>query len=163
AAVAPAATTPPRRRCTTAGDDEAGDEEGRIESYACMTPCRLQVSWRAKRRPFGSPSAASKGAPMAPNEPIAARAFWIASPGRGEMRRGLGPVHGPGSVLVETLYSGSSRGTESLVLAGRVPVSEQARMRAPFQAGRFPGPVKYGYASVGRVLEGPDTLRGRLV
>lgn len=100
---------------------------------------------------------------MAPNEPIAARAFWIASPGRGEIRTELVPAPGPGSVLVETLYSGISRGTESLVFAGRVPVSEHARMRAPFQAGRFPGPVKYGYASVGRVLEGPDTLRGRLV
>ena len=29
-------------------------------------------------------------------------------------------------------------------------------MRAPFQAGDFPAPVKYGYASVGRVEEGPD-------
>ena len=36
-------------------------------------------------------------------------------------------------------------------------------MRAPFQAGDFPGPVKYGYASVGLVERGPDELAGRTV
>ncbi len=35
-------------------------------------------------------------------------------------------------------------------------------MRAPFQAGELPGPVKYGYASVGTVVErGPRDLEGR--
>lgn len=46
---------------------------------------------------------------------------------------------------------------------GGVPPGEYARMRAPFQQGEFPGPVKYGYASTGRVLEGPAALRGREV
>src|SRR5690554_1320934 len=100
---------------------------------------------------------------MAQTEPIAARAFWTASPGRGEIRSEPLPAPAPGSVLVEALYSGISRGTESLIFAGRVPASEHARMRAPFQAGRLPGPIKYGYSSVGRVLEGPDALRGRAV
>jgi threonine dehydrogenase-like Zn-dependent dehydrogenase len=36
-------------------------------------------------------------------------------------------------------------------------------MRAPFQEGDFPGPVKYGYLSVGVVEEGPDALTGRTV
>jgi threonine dehydrogenase-like Zn-dependent dehydrogenase len=36
-------------------------------------------------------------------------------------------------------------------------------MRAPFQAGNFPAPVKYGYAAVGRVEEGANGLRGRTV
>jgi threonine dehydrogenase-like Zn-dependent dehydrogenase len=36
-------------------------------------------------------------------------------------------------------------------------------MRAPFQEGEFPGPVKYGYASVGRVARGPDGIVGRTV
>lgn len=89
-----------------------------------------------------------------------AKAFWVAAPGRGEIRsEALSPE--PGLAIVQALYSGVSRGTESLVFAGRVPVSEHARMRAPHQAGEFPGPVKYGYASVGRVLEGPSALRGR--
>jgi threonine dehydrogenase-like Zn-dependent dehydrogenase len=66
-------------------------------------------------------------------------------------------------VRVRALYSGISRGTETLVFRGEVPPSEYARMRAPFQAGEFPAPVKYGYASVGEVEEGPADLVGRRV
>ncbi|HYC15179.1 MAG TPA: dehydrogenase, partial [Stellaceae bacterium] len=80
-----------------------------------------------------------------------ARAFWVVSPGRGELRASALTPPGPGEVLVRALASGVSRGTESLVFAGRVPASERLRMRCPFQEGEFPAPVKYGYASVGRV------------
>jgi threonine dehydrogenase-like Zn-dependent dehydrogenase len=66
-------------------------------------------------------------------------------------------------VRVRTLHSGISRGTETLVYRGEVPVSEYERMRAPFQSGDFPGPVKYGYSSVGIVEEGPAALLGRAV
>ncbi len=69
----------------------------------------------------------------------------------------------PGHVVVETSYSGISRGTEALVFRGEVPPSEYHRMRAPFQDGDFPGPVKYGYSSVGRVVDGPAELRDRMV
>jgi len=95
--------------------------------------------------------------------PLDARAFWVAAPGRGEIR--TEPIAPPasGEVLVRTLFSGISRGTESLVFRGRVPPSEFERMRAPFQGGRFPAPVKYGYASVGEVEEGPPELKGRVV
>jgi threonine dehydrogenase-like Zn-dependent dehydrogenase len=64
---------------------------------------------------------------------------------------------------VRTLVSGVSRGTESLVFRGGVPESQYDVMRAPFQEGAFPGPVKYGYLSVGVVEAGPDHLRGRTV
>lgn len=91
------------------------------------------------------------------------RALWIAGVGAAELRdAALGPP-GPDEVLVETLFSGISRGTEALVLAGQVPESEHARMRCPFQAGEFPYPVKYGYAAVGRVAAGPADVQGRLV
>jgi NADPH:quinone reductase-like Zn-dependent oxidoreductase len=70
---------------------------------------------------------------------------------------------GPSEVVVRALYSGISRGTESLVFQGRVPPSEYQRMRAPFQAGELPGPVKYGYSSVGAVERGPRELEGREV
>ncbi len=93
----------------------------------------------------------------------AAAAFWVAAPGRGEIRAETLPVPAPDEVLVHTLYSAISRGTESLVFAGRVPASEAARMRAPFQAGDFPAPVKYGYANVGRVEQGPADLVGQTV
>src|SRR4051812_22966533 len=92
-----------------------------------------------------------------------ARAFWIAAPGRGEIRDEPLPVPSNGDVLVRALYSGISRGTEALVFHGRVPPSEYQRMRAPFQAGDFPSPVKYGYASVGRIDAGPRDLRGKTV
>jgi hypothetical protein len=93
------------------------------------------------------------------------RAFWIVAPGRGEIRAERLDAQVPGVVdaVVRALYSGISRGTEALVFNGSVPVSEYARMRAPFQAGEFPGPVKYGYASVGEVEEGPAELKGRHV
>ena len=36
-------------------------------------------------------------------------------------------------------------------------------MRAPFQVGEFPFPVKYGYLNVGIVEQGPPGLVGRTV
>lgn len=68
-----------------------------------------------------------------------------------------------GEALVRMLFSGVSRGTESLVFAGRVPVSEFERMRGPHMGGSFHFPVKYGYAAVGRVEAGPDELVGTSV
>jgi 2-desacetyl-2-hydroxyethyl bacteriochlorophyllide A dehydrogenase len=92
-----------------------------------------------------------------------ARAFWIVEPGRGEVREEILPRPGADDVEVRALFSGISRGTEALVFKGRVPPSEYARMRAPFQAGEFPAPVKYGYASVGCVERGPRGVEGRNV
>ena len=66
-------------------------------------------------------------------------------------------------MLVRTLYSGISRGTESLVFRGRVPRSQHDAMRAPFQEGAFPAPVKYGYSSVGEVIEADGVARGDLL
>jgi len=90
-----------------------------------------------------------------------ARAFWVAAPGRGEIR--VEPVRDPSAdeVAVRALFSGISRGTETLVFQGRVPASERDRMAAPFQAGTFPAPVKYGYANVGTIERGPVALTGR--
>lgn len=86
-----------------------------------------------------------------------AHAFWLCSPGRGEIRPVAVPSPGSGDVVVRTLRSGVSRGTETQVFRGSVPP------RAPFQEGEFPGPVKYGYLNVGAVEEGPVELRGRTV
>jgi threonine dehydrogenase-like Zn-dependent dehydrogenase len=96
-----------------------------------------------------------------PDEP--ALAFWTVGPREGEIRPEPLARCAPGEVRVRTLYSGISRGTETLVFRGEVPPGEYARMRAPFQAGTFPAPVKYGYASVGEVEEGPERLLGRRV
>jgi 2-desacetyl-2-hydroxyethyl bacteriochlorophyllide A dehydrogenase len=87
----------------------------------------------------------------------------VAAPGRGEIREEELPLPGPDQVLVRTLWSAVSRGTESLVFRGKVPPSEYVRMRCPHQRGEFPAPVKYGYSSVGRVELGAPELEGRIV
>src|SRR5688572_31392980 len=92
-----------------------------------------------------------------------ARAFWVTAPGIGEIRAETLPRMTTGDVLVRTLYSGISRGTEALVFNGHVPASEYNRMRAPFQAGEFPAPIKYGYASAGIVEGGNAEWLGRRV
>lgn len=92
-----------------------------------------------------------------------ASAFWVDSPGFGSLRSEAIADPRPGEVFVRTLYTGISRGTESTVFRGEVPASEHERMRAPFQQGDFPGPVKYGYLNVGIVEQGPDHLTGRSV
>ena len=92
-----------------------------------------------------------------------ARAFWLCEPGVGEIRSVTLARPGPDEVVVRTLRSGVSRGTEALVFDGRVPTSQYERMRAPFQDGAFPGPVKYGYLNVGVVEDGPARLLGRTV
>ena len=89
-----------------------------------------------------------------------AHAFWLRAPGHGEIRPVALPEPGRGDVVVRTLRSGVSRGTETLVFRGGVPPGQYAAMRAPFQEGDFPGPVKYGYLNVGAVEQGPPELRG---
>ena len=80
---------------------------------------------------------------------VTAQALWYVGPGRAHIRdEVLGPL-APGTARIRARYGAISRGTESLVAAGRVPPSEYRRMRAPFMAGDFPFPVKYGYATVG--------------
>ncbi len=92
-----------------------------------------------------------------------ARALWTVAPGRCEIRAETLPPRGEAQALVRMVASGISRGTERLVLAGQVPTSQAAAMRCPLQAGDFPFPVKYGYAAVGVVEDGPAPLRGRRV
>lgn len=91
------------------------------------------------------------------------RAFWLAAPGRGEIRRASLAAPGDGELLIRSLASGISRGTEALVFQGRVPPSQYETMRCPFQDGAFPAPLKYGYASVGIVEAGAAALLGRRV
>jgi hypothetical protein len=93
-----------------------------------------------------------------------AEALWYVAPGCAEIRSEPLPAGlRDDEVCVEALYGSVSRGTERLVFTGGVPASEYGRMRAPFMAGDFPFPVKYGYATVGRVAAGPAALAGRAV
>ena len=80
-----------------------------------------------------------------------AQALWYTAPNQTKIvEETLSPAKA-GDCQIRSLFSGVSRGTETLVAAGRVPPSEYERMRAPFMQGVFPFPVKYGYANVGVV------------
>ncbi len=92
-----------------------------------------------------------------------ALAFWLREPGTGEIRAETLAAPAAHEVLVRTLYSGISRASEALVFRGGVLPSQHTVMRAPFQDGDFPAPVKYGYLSVGVVEQGPSALLGRTV
>jgi NADPH:quinone reductase-like Zn-dependent oxidoreductase len=92
-----------------------------------------------------------------------ARALWLSDIGRATLRPASAPPPGAGEARVRMLQSGISRGTEALVFHGRVPPDEHARMRCPHQEGDFPAPVKYGYAAVGEVTDGPTDWLGARV
>lgn len=92
-----------------------------------------------------------------------ASAYWTVGRGRGEIRHETVPEPNDDQVLVRTLASGVSRGSELLVHHGQVPAEVASSMRAPHQQGELPGPVKYGYLAVGLVVRGPDHLVGRRV
>jgi len=81
---------------------------------------------------------------------VTPKALWVVAQNQAEIKEAkLGE-----GILVKALFSGISRGTESIVFEGKVPLSEHQRMRAPFQEGDFSFPVKYGYCSVVEIQEG---------
>src|SRR5262249_48958517 len=91
------------------------------------------------------------------------KALWYVDPGRAELHGEVVGAPKPREVPVRLPVGASSRGTERLVHAGKVPASEYDRMRAPLMGGTFPFPVKYGYATVGRVEAGIAEWRQRVV
>jgi hypothetical protein len=92
-----------------------------------------------------------------------AQALWYIGPGRAEIRAETLVSLARDQVRVRAMFGALSRGTEALVMAGRVPASEFERMRSPFMGGDFPFPVKYGYATVGKVEQGPKNLLSKNV
>lgn len=91
------------------------------------------------------------------------RALWIEQPGICALRSVELPSLNSESVSIRACFGSISRGTESLVLNGKVPPSEFQAMACPYQDGSFPFPVKYGYSVVGIVEGGPAELVGRAV
>ena len=82
---------------------------------------------------------------------MAARSVWFAQPRSVELRHEA--VAGPakGEVRVQAIASAISHGTEMLVFRGQVPVG--LALDLPTLRGSFAFPIKYGYASAGRVVE----------
>lgn len=98
----------------------------------------------------------SEGSDTAIREGDQTRALWYSAAGRAELRHEALPPAATGDVVVETLWTALSRGTERLVFHGLVPEALHQRMRAPAQEGRFSFPVKYGYCAVGRIAAPGD-------
>jgi len=65
---------------------------------------------------------------------------------------------GPGDVRIAAIASAISHGTEMLVFRGQVP--DGLELDLPTLRGSFGFPIKYGYASVGRVVERGSAVRG---
>jgi hypothetical protein len=99
----------------------------------------------------------------APRDNAIAEALWYVGPGRAELRSEELEAPHCNELRVRALFGAISRGTESLVFAGRVPKSEFRRMRGPHMGGDFPFPVKYGYSLVGVVEIGEASLIGQTV
>ncbi|MEM8878112.1 MAG: zinc-binding alcohol dehydrogenase [Pseudomonadota bacterium] len=94
---------------------------------------------------------------------LSTSSLWYDGQGGAALRKQDLPDLEDGYLRVRSLFGGLSRGTERLVFTGRVPDTEYARMRCPFQAGEFPGPVRYGYQTVGEIVGGPPDRLGELV
>ncbi|AUZ36491.1 dehydrogenase [Arthrobacter sp. PGP41] len=105
----------------------------------------------------------NQSSPPQQSSPSHATAYWTTAREHGELRPEELPTPGPDEALVRALYSGISKGTEMVVHAGAVPPRVAEEMRAPRQEGTFPGPVKFGYLSVGVVEEGPEGWPGQRV
>jgi 2-desacetyl-2-hydroxyethyl bacteriochlorophyllide A dehydrogenase len=92
-----------------------------------------------------------------------ARALYFEAPGEVAVRAEPRPSAGPDEVLVETVASGVSPGTELLVYEGDVPEEMAVDDTIDSLEGTFGYPVQYGYAAVGRVAAtGANVDEGRV-
>jgi 2-desacetyl-2-hydroxyethyl bacteriochlorophyllide A dehydrogenase len=95
------------------------------------------------------------------------QALYFLGPAQVEVRQEPLPDPGPEQVLVQTLFSGISPGTEMLIYRDEFPAEVTLDATIASLAGTFRYPLKYGYAAVGRVVEAgsrvPGGWTGRLV
>jgi 2-desacetyl-2-hydroxyethyl bacteriochlorophyllide A dehydrogenase len=95
------------------------------------------------------------------------QALYFTGPRELSLREETLPPPGPGQVLVKTLLSAISPGTELLIYRGQAPRELAADTSLKALGGTLAFPLKYGYAAVGRVVElGPEVaadLQGALV
>jgi 2-desacetyl-2-hydroxyethyl bacteriochlorophyllide A dehydrogenase len=82
---------------------------------------------------------------------MSARSVWFTGPRELEIREEPSPAPRPGEVRVRAAASAISHGTEMLVFRGQVP--EGMELDLPTLKGSFGFPIKYGYASVGHVVD----------
>jgi threonine dehydrogenase-like Zn-dependent dehydrogenase len=91
------------------------------------------------------------------------QSLWHITPLKSEIRESeLGGI-AQHQLLIKSLYSLISLGTERLVCKGLVQQNMWDEMVVPYMEGEFGFPVKYGYSLVGEVLNGPPLYKGKLV
>ena len=85
--------------------------------------------------------------------------LWLANKNKPKIKKKLLSLNNkPNSLIIKTLYSGISKGTEKLVSSGCIREDQHKIMKSPFQEGTFSFPIKYGYINVGKVINGPKKL-----
>src|SRR5579883_1286390 len=99
--------------------------------------------------PLSSGGAAAASGARSPAQPQHGTALWWTGPRTPELRTESPRPPAADEVVVQAVASGISAGTEMLVYRGQVPPA--LLLDLPTLAGSFRYPVKYGYASVGRV------------
>jgi 2-desacetyl-2-hydroxyethyl bacteriochlorophyllide A dehydrogenase len=81
------------------------------------------------------------------------RSLYFTGPYQVSLREEALYPPGPGQVLVQTILSAISPGTELLIYRGQAPQDLAADTRLKALGGTLAFPLKYGYAAVGRVVE----------
>jgi 2-desacetyl-2-hydroxyethyl bacteriochlorophyllide A dehydrogenase len=81
------------------------------------------------------------------------KTLYFSGPGKLEVRSEPLPKPGPDQVVVKTLFSGISPGTEMLVYRNQFPAEVAIDATISSLAGDFHYPLKYGYAAVGQTVE----------
>ena len=92
-----------------------------------------------------------------------AQSFWVSNKKGVVKKESINFELTDDEVLIEAIYSGVSYGTEKIVFDSQVPKNQYKFMRAPHQVGEFSGAVKYGYLSVGKIIDGPKKLINKYV
>jgi len=65
-----------------------------------------------------------------------------------------------GEVRIQTLFSGISHGSEMMVYRGEIPADLSLDATLPSLQGNFSFPIKYGYASTGRIIDVGEGVNG---
>ena len=86
---------------------------------------------------------------------INTQSFWIKKKNDSYIKNHIINPPNRKELLIKTVYSGISYGTEKIVYTGSVPTSQKELMRCPYQEGSFGSDVKYGYMNIGLVMDGP--------
>jgi 2-desacetyl-2-hydroxyethyl bacteriochlorophyllide A dehydrogenase len=83
---------------------------------------------------------------------LAPRVLYFTAPYQVAVREECLPHPAPGQVLVQTVVSAISPGTELLIYRGQAPTDMPADETITALSGALAFPLRYGYAAVGRVI-----------